>query len=239
VTPIERRVALVSGGNRGIGLAVVRGLTASGLTVVLGSRDIAAGEESKKQIDTGAGTVSVAELDVADHGSIAKCVASIRQNFGRLDVLVNNAGVTLGSSRFKASQPDFDLIRQILEINLFGAWQLTVSALDLMRASGPGRARIINVSSGMGQLTGMGGGSPGYRLSKTGLNALTRMLAAELGDDLSVNSVCPGWVKTDLGGPHAPRTPEQGADTVVWLATLSDAELPTGGFFRDRQSIPW
>jgi NAD(P)-dependent dehydrogenase (short-subunit alcohol dehydrogenase family) len=239
VPPVEGSVALVSGGNRGIGLAVVRGLAEASVSVVMGSRDVASGEKAKSEIGSVPGSVSVVQLDVTDHGSITKCVESIRQDFGRLDVLVNNAGVTLGGGRFRATQPDFDLIRQTLDINLFGAWQLTASALDLMRESGPTRGRIINVSSGMGQLSEMGGGSPGYRLSKTGLNALTRMLSAELGDDFSVNSVCPGWVKTDLGGPHAHRTVEQGADTVVWLATMPEAELPTGGFFRDRQPIPW
>jgi len=236
---VERRVALVSGGNRGIGLATVRGLAKSGVSVVMGSRDSTSGEKAKNEIDSTPGSINVVQLDVTDHGSITKCVERVQQDFGRLDVLVNNAGVTFGGGRFRATHPDFDLIRQTLEINLFGAWQLTASALELMQASGPGRRRIINLSSGMGQLSDMGGGSPGYRLSKTGLNALTRMLSSELGDDFSVNSVCPGWVKTDLGGPHAPRTVEQGADTVVWLATMPEAELPTGGFFRDRQPIPW
>jgi NAD(P)-dependent dehydrogenase (short-subunit alcohol dehydrogenase family) len=106
-----------------------------------------------------------------------------------------------------------------------------------MRRNGYGR--VVNISSGMGQLSDMGGHSPSYRVSKTGLNALTRMLTAELGEEnILVNSVCPGWVRTDMGGPNARRSVEQGAETPVWLATLPD-DGPRGGFFRDRKPIPW
>jgi NAD(P)-dependent dehydrogenase (short-subunit alcohol dehydrogenase family) len=178
----------------------------------------------------------VEQLDVTDADSVASALAAIEREFGRLDVLVNNAGVALDQGG-RASDPDMDAVRRTLEVNLFGAWRLTLAALPLMRRAGAGR--IINVSSGLGQLDAMGGGSPGYRLSKVSLNALTRMLSAELGEGFSVNSVCPGWVRTRMGGASAPRSPEEGADTVVWLATLPAAEAPRGGFFRDRRAIPW
>jgi NAD(P)-dependent dehydrogenase (short-subunit alcohol dehydrogenase family) len=191
------RVALVSGGNRGIGLAVVRGLAAAGVSVVLGSRDSAAGQAARATIAEGDALVHVSALDVRDPRSVASCVAAVERDLGRLDVLVNNAGVVLDSGA-RAVEPELDLAGDTLETNLFGAWRLASAAIPVMRANGGGR--IVNVSSGMGQLSEMGGGAPGYRVSKAALNALTRMLAAELGAGFSVNSVCPGWVRTDLGG---------------------------------------
>ena len=126
-------------------------------------------------------------------------------------------------------------MRRTFETNTLGPLMVSQALIPLMQGSG----RVVNVSSGMGQLAEMNGGYPGYRLSKAALNALTRILADELEDtSVKVNSVCPGWVKTDMGGPDAPRTPEQGVQTIVWLATLPD-DGPTGGFFRDKQPIPW
>jgi len=160
----------------------------------------------------------------------------VEEEFGRLDVLVNNAGIT-DPWRGTAEDPDFDAVKDVLETNLFGAWRLAKAVLPLMRRNGYGR--IVNLSSGMGQLSDMGGHSPGYRVSKTGLNALTRMLASELAaENILVNSVCPGWVRTDMGGSGARRSVEEGADTPVWLATLPNGG-PSGGFFRDRKPIPW
>jgi NAD(P)-dependent dehydrogenase (short-subunit alcohol dehydrogenase family) len=227
------QVALVSGGNRGIGREVARQLAGKGLAVVLGSRDLGKGEAVAKDIGDG---VVATQLDVADEESIRSAISFVEREFGRLDVLVNNAGIADGWGG-TAAEADFDRVKEVLETNLFGAWRLAKAALPLMRRNGYGR--IVNVSSGMGQLSGMGGRSPGYRVSKTGLNALTRMLTAELqGENILVNSVCPGWVRTDMGGKNARRSVEQGADTPVWLATLPD-DGPTGGFFRDREPIPW
>ena len=234
--PGDGQVALVSGGNRGIGLAVVRGLARAGMRVVMGARDLEAGERGLARLGRDSAAVHARELDVVDPASVAAGVAAIELQFGRLDVLINNAGTVLDAA-VPASAPDLGVVQQTLEVNLYGAWRLSAAALPLLHAGGDGR--IVNVSSGMGQLSDMGSGSPGYRVSKTALNALTRMLSAELGESVSVNSVCPGWVRTDLGGPGAPRTPEQGADTIVWLATLPRGELPTGRFFRDRREIPW
>jgi NAD(P)-dependent dehydrogenase (short-subunit alcohol dehydrogenase family) len=228
------RVALVSGGNRGLGLQVARRLTEDEYTVVVGSRDLAKGREAAETL----GELAYAcRLDVAEPESIESCLTEIEERYGRLDVLVNNAGIEGGGWRTNAADVDLDEVRDTLETNLFGAWRLTQAALPLMRRNRYGR--IVNLSSGMGQLSDMGGHAPAYRLSKTGLNALTRMLTAELeGENILVNSCCPGWVRTDMGGPNATRSVEEGGDTPHWLATLPD-DGPRGGFFRNREAIPW
>jgi NAD(P)-dependent dehydrogenase (short-subunit alcohol dehydrogenase family) len=228
------RVALISGGNRGIGREVARRLSDLAYRVVIGSRDLARGEEAARELGGG---VTALELDVTDEESIARCVSSIAEELRRLDVLVNNAGITGGGWSTNAVDADLDDVRRTLETNLFGAWRLTEEVLPLMRKHGYGR--IVNISSGMGQLSDMGGHAPAYRVSKTGLNVLTRMLTAELAaENILVNSVCPGWVRTDMGTQSARRSVEEGADTPVWLATLPD-DGPRGGFFRDREPIPW
>jgi len=228
------RAALVSGGNRGIGREVARQLAGLGYRVVIGSRDLAKGEDVARELGE---HVRAVQLDVTDENSIVRAVASVAADPGRLDVLVNNAGITGGGWSTNAVDANLDEVRKTLDTNLFGAWRLTEEALPLMRGNGYGR--IVNISSGMGQLSDMGGHSPGYRVSKTGLNVLTRMLTAELADEnILVNSVCPGWVRTDMGTQSARRSVEKGAETPVWLATLPD-DGPRGGFFRDREPIPW
>jgi NAD(P)-dependent dehydrogenase (short-subunit alcohol dehydrogenase family) len=228
------RVALVSGGNRGLGLEVARRLAEDGYRVVIGSRDPARGDGAAHDVGERA---TACQLDVTDPKSIEACISTIEERFGRLDVLVNNAGIEGGGLSTNATDVDLDDVRDTLETNLFGAWSLTQAALPLMRKNGYGR--IVNLSSGMGQLSDMGGHAPAYRISKTGLNALTRMLSAELaGENILVNSCCPGWVRTAMGGPGARRSVEEGSDTPFWLATLTD-EGPRGGFFRNREPIPW
>ena len=229
----DNRVALVSGGNRGIGLEICRQLAGKGYTVVLGSRDEEQGREAAGKLD---GDVHARQLDVTDGDSVNRLVESIGEEFGSLDVLVNNAGI-MNDDGQGGVDADLDRVRGALEANLFGAWRLCEAAVPLMRRGGYGR--IVNVSSGLGALEDMGGGQPGYRLSKAGLNVLTRILSSELrGAGILVNSVCPGWVQTDMGGTNASRTVEEGADTPVWAATLQD-NGPTGGFFRDRRPIAW
>jgi NAD(P)-dependent dehydrogenase (short-subunit alcohol dehydrogenase family) len=228
------RVALVSGGNRGLGREVARRLAKDGYAVVIGSRNHAKGQEAAAELGD---HVSACRLDVTDPRSIESCLRQIEERYGRLDVLVNNAGIEGGGWRTDATDVDLDEVRDTLETNLFGAWKLTQAALPLMRRNGYGR--VVNLSSGMGQLDEMGGHAPSYRISKVGLNALTRMLTAELdGENILVNSCCPGWVRTDMGGPNANRSVEEGGDTPYWLATLPD-DGPRGGFFRDRKPIPW
>jgi NAD(P)-dependent dehydrogenase (short-subunit alcohol dehydrogenase family) len=227
------RVALVSGGNRGIGLEVCRQLAEGGLTVVLGSRDEERGREAAEGLP---GEVAVRQLDVADAASVERLADSIESDFGRLDVLVNNAGISNDEGQ-SGAEADLDRVREALEANLFGAWRLCEVAIPHMRREGYGR--IVNVSTGLAALEDMGGGSPGYRISKTSLNALTRILASELrGTGILVNAVNPGWVQTDMGGSNANRTVEEGADGVVWAATLPN-NGPTGGFFRDRRHVAW
>lgn len=229
----DGRVALVSGGNRGIGLEVCRQLAEKGLTVIAGSRDEEKGEAAVEGLP---GELMVRQLDVADPKSVERLGASIGREFGRLDVLVNNAGLSNDDGQ-SGEGADLDRVKEALEANLFGAWRLCEVVIPFMRRGGYGR--IVNVSSGLGALEGMGGGSPGYRVSKAGLNALTRILASELGDaGILVNAISPGWVRTDMGGAGASRTVEEGADSIVWAATLPN-NGPTGGFFRDRRPVPW
>jgi NAD(P)-dependent dehydrogenase (short-subunit alcohol dehydrogenase family) len=229
-----QRVALVSGGNRGLGREVARRLAEDGYAVVIGSRDLEKGRAAAAELGD---DVSACRLDVTDPESIETCIREIEERDGRLDVLVNNAGIEGGGWRTNATDVDLDEVRDTLETNLFGAWKLTQAALPLMRRNGYGR--IVNLSSGMGQLDEMGGHAPAYRISKVGLNALTRMLTAELDrENILVNSCCPGWVRTDMGGPGANRSVEEGGDTPYWLATLPD-DGPRGGFFRSRKPIPW
>jgi len=229
-------VALVTGANRGIGREVARQLAERGYQVLLGARDAAKAETAAKQLaeETG-GSVRPLALDVADPQSIATAARSVHDDPGRLDVLVNNAGI--GSDFGVAGvAPDFDAIQRALDTNFYGAYRLTVALPDLLRASS--RPRIVNVSSGMGGVAEMGGWSPGYRVSKAALNAVTRILSTELaGEGFLVNSACPGFVNTDMGGPMGATKPvADGAAGIVWLATLPD-DGPSGGFFRDGQPV--
>src|SRR5918993_176442 len=227
------RVALVSGANRGIGREIVRQLAERGVTTILGSRDEEKGRVAAEGMD---GNMRVRQLDATDEKGIAQLAYDIEEEFGRLDVLVNNAGISIDRGQHGVDA-DLDVVRESLEMNPFGAWRLCEVFVPLMQRNRYGR--IVNVSSGMGALNDMGGGSPAFRVSKTSLNALTRILASELrGMGILVNSVCPGWVRTDMGGSGASRTVEEGADTPVWAATLPN-NGPTGGFFRDRQPIRW
>jgi NAD(P)-dependent dehydrogenase (short-subunit alcohol dehydrogenase family) len=227
------RVALVSGGNRGIGLEVGRQLSGRGITVVIGSRDEARGRAAAEALE---GNVVPHQLDVADAGSVDRMAAFLEDEFGRLDVLVNNAAISNDDGQ-RGVDADLDRVKESMEANLFGAWRLCEAAIPLMQRNGYGR--IVNVSTGLAALEDMGGGSPGYRVSKTALNALTRILASELrGSGILVNAVNPGWVQTDMGGSGATRSVEEGAEALVWAATLPNSG-PTGGFFRDRQPVPW
>jgi NAD(P)-dependent dehydrogenase (short-subunit alcohol dehydrogenase family) len=229
-------VALVTGANRGIGREIARQLAERGYEVLLSARDHEkASAAARELVQSAGGTVRAVTLDVADPASIAAAAGQVREDPGRLDVLVNNAGV---GSDFGVSgtAPDFDAIGRALETNFYGAYRLTIALLGLLRQSE--HPRIVNVSSGMGGVAEMGGWSPGYRVSKAALNAMTRILSTELkGEGFLVNSACPGFVNTDMGGPMGAKKPvEDGAAGVVWLATLPD-DGPTGGFFRDGQPV--
>ncbi len=172
-------------------------------------------------------------LDVTDEESVFAARERVQSEAGRLDALINNAGVY--GDPVGAADYDLERAREVLEVNTLGPWRLIEAFLPLLRESDA--PRIVNVSSGAGQLSDMNGGRAAYRVSKAGLNALTRTLASDQ-RWVKVNTMCPGWVRTDMGGSGAPRSVEDGADTAVWLATLPD-DGPTGGFFRDRKPIPW
>jgi NAD(P)-dependent dehydrogenase (short-subunit alcohol dehydrogenase family) len=222
----DRRVALVSGANRGIGAEVARELAADhGFLVYAGARQ-------PDEVEAGDG-IEPLRLDVTDQGAIDAARDRIQSEAGRLDALVNNAGVY--GDPIGAADYDLQRAHEVIEINTFGPWRLIEAFMPLLRASD--NPRIVNVSSGAGQLSDMNGGRAAYRLSKAALNALTRTLASEE-RWVKVNTMCPGWVRTDMGGSAAPRSVEEGADTAVWLATLPD-DGPSGGFFRDRRPIPW
>ena len=229
-------VALVTGANRGIGLEVVRQLARLGFTVILGARDGRRGEEAAEGLAREGLKVYAARLDVTDEQSVEDLRRWVEERFGRLDVLVNNAAILYDTWQ-RAEDADFDTVREAFETNTLGAWRVSKAFIPLLRAGG--RGRVVNVSSESGSLASMGGGTPAYSVSKAALNALTRMLADELRRDrVLVNSVCPGWVATEMGGPNAPRTPAEGASGIVWAATLPD-DGPTGGFFRDGRPLPW
>jgi NAD(P)-dependent dehydrogenase (short-subunit alcohol dehydrogenase family) len=222
----DRRVALVSGANRGIGAEIARELAADhGFLVYAGARD-------PDEVEAADG-IEPLRLDVTDQSTIDAARDRTQSEAGRLDALVNNAGVY--GDPIGAADYDLQRAHEVIEINTFGPWRLIEAFLPLLRASDA--PRIVNVSSGAGQLSDMNGGRAAYRVSKAALNALTRTLAS---DErwVKVNTMCPGWVRTDMGGSAAPRSVEEGADTAVWLATLPD-DGPSGGFFRDRRPIPW
>jgi NAD(P)-dependent dehydrogenase (short-subunit alcohol dehydrogenase family) len=222
----DRRVALVSGASRGIGAEIARQLASDhGFHVYAGARN-------PDDVERADGVEQI-RLDVTDQATIDAARETIESGPGVLDSLVNNAGVY----GHPVGVADYDLVRahEVVEVNTFGPWRLIEAFLPLLRQSDA--PRVVNVSSGAGQLAEMNGGRAAYRVSKAALNALTRTLAS---DErwLKANTMCPGWVRTDMGGSGAPRSVEEGADTAVWLATLPE-DGPTGGFFRDRKPIPW
>ena len=223
-------VSLVTGANRGIGQEVCRQLVAHGHTVILTARSAEDAAAAARPI--GADPL---QLDVTDADSVANARREVEARYGHLDVLVNNAAILYDTWQ-RAATADLAVVREAAETNLYGPWLMVEEFLPLLRRSA--HPRIVNVSSESGSLAGMGGGTPAYAASKAALNALTRMLAAELrGDGILVNAVCPGWVATDMGGPGGRRVAD-GAASVVWAAVLPDSG-PTGGFFRDGKPLPW
>ena len=232
-TPVYR-VALVSGANRGIGFEVARQLSERGMTVLLGARDFDKGLHAARKLAGAAGEVIAVQLDVTRQDEVDALARWIEVTYGRLDVLVNNAGGHYDHDA-EASTPDLASVRDALDTNLFGAWRVSSAMLPLMRKHGYGR--IVNISSGCATASG-GSKYVAYRTSKAALNAYTRTLAAELeGSGIVVNAVCPGWVATELGGPGG-RPVERGAAGIVWAASLP-VPAPTGRFFRDGEAIPW
>lgn len=233
---MEARIALVTGANRGIGFEVCRQLGRLGYQVVLTSRDPDKGRAAASVLLDESLSVDFLQLDVSLDESVASAQQVVKARYGRLDVLVNNAGISLKQDRSVSTLP-LEALRQTLETNTFGALRTCQAFLPLMKKHHYGR--IVNVSSTMGQHARMADMSAAYRLSKDALNALTQMLADSIhAGDILINSCCPGWVRTEMGGKSAPRSLEQGADTIVWLASLPKGG-PTGKFFRERREIDW
>ena len=234
---MDRRVAVVTGGNKGIGFEICRQLARKGLRVILTSRDAAKGEEAMQRLRKQGLDVAYHPLDVDSDESVRRLLERLEKDVGRADVLVNNAGILIDRRATSVLKEPLQTFRRTFETNFFGALRMCQALVPLMRRNRYGR--IVNLSSGLGQLDEMGDGTPAYRASKTALNALTRMVAsATQGQDILVNSMCPGWVRTDMGGPNAARSVDKAAETAVWLALLPH-DGPTGGFFRDKKPIPW
>jgi NAD(P)-dependent dehydrogenase (short-subunit alcohol dehydrogenase family) len=231
----NQSVIVVTGGNRGIGFEICRQLAARGANVVLTARKSDAGMLAVKQLAAINLSAQFHSLDVTDTESMAALRDYLDKNFGRLDVLVNNAGI-LPDQDASALEVKVEVVRATFETNALAPLRLSQILVPLLKRSADGR--IVNQSSGMGALSAMEGDHAAYRLSKAALNGVTAILAAELHGAVRVNSVCPGWVKTDLGGAGAQRDVAQGADTAVWLALDAPAEL-SGKFVRDRKVIPW
>src|SRR5437868_4173968 len=228
-------IALVTGGNRGIGFEVCRQLAERGFTVLLTARDAdKAGAAAAKIKATG--HVEPLALDVSDRRSIERAAAAVSKRHDHLDVLVNNAGINYDTWETAESADIDGTVMETIRTNLLGPWRVCQAFLPLLRKSTA--ARIVNVSSESGSLEHMGAGPPAYQVTKAALNALTRTLAGELrGTAILVNAVCPGWVATDMGGAGG-RPVSEGAAGIVWAATLPD-KGPTGGFFRDRNPLHW
>jgi len=238
------RIALVTGATKGIGFEIASQLAKRGITVLIGARDENKGVEAQDKIRASGGKAHYIKVDVADTETIQTAIAHIAEKFERLDILVNNAGI-LVDPQTNILDLELTTLKNTLITNAFGPLLMSQACVPLMKRNSYGR--IVNMASTLGSLTEMadpksdyaGVLSPAYRLSKTVLNGLTALLAKELhGTNILVNSACPGWVRTDMGGDQAPISPAQGAETPVWLATLPD-DGPTGHFFREKQPIAW
>ncbi|WP_350299208.1 SDR family oxidoreductase [Peribacillus frigoritolerans] len=232
----DKQVALVTGGNRGIGYELVKQLALKGFKVILASRDPMKGYEATQKLKELDLDVSCVEMDVTNQESIHQASVAINEKYGRLDVLINNGGVYLGENE-KLLNMEPSILEGTMATNFFGVYHVIHSFIPLMEKQGYGR--IINVSSEYGSMSEMSyQGVGAYKLSKLAINGLTRLVAAEIKDDIKINAVDPGWVSSDMGGPSAPRTPKQAAESILWLATIGP-EGPSGGFFRDGKQIPW
>jgi NAD(P)-dependent dehydrogenase (short-subunit alcohol dehydrogenase family) len=232
----SRKIAIVTGGNRGIGLEIARQLMKADVFVVVGCRSEPKCALTVDDLKKEGANIAGFQLDVNDTKSVRRFIEHVEKAHGSPGILVNNAGVYPEAPAAKVADTPTSMWRETFETNLFGAVRMCREVVPLMKKLRFGR--IVNISSGLGQMHQMGEGSPAYRVSKAALNALTRTLAAEVaGSGILVNSMSPGWVKTDMGGEEAPRTVGEGADTAVWLSLLP-SNGPTGQFFRDRKPIP-
>ncbi len=232
------KIALVTGANRGIGQQICADLAAQNIQVILASRDLKKGEAAAQMIRASQpqAQIVVQQLDVTSDESVNALHDFVLKTYGRLDILVNNGAILIDDD-VSIFNLDIPRLQATLEANLYGPLRLCQAFIPLMQTNGYGR--VVNVSSEMGQLSDMGVGTAAYRISKTALNSLTTIFAAEVGrGNIKINCCTPGWVRTDMGGPSAHKSVAEGADTPVWLATLPD-DAPTGQFFADRQTMAW
>lgn len=230
------QVAVVTGANRGLGLEIARQLAARSMHVVMTARSQELGDAAVASVRAAGGDASPFVMDVCDEAAGVRLVDHLRARFDRVDVLVNNAGVSLDRD-VAALDVAIDVVRESMEVNVYGPLRLCQSIIPWMRERNFGR--VVNLSSELGSLSQMDAQRLAYRMSKVALNAMTRVLSAELiGTDVLVNAMCPGWVRTEMGGGAAPRPVEEGADTAVWLATLPTTG-PRGGFFQNRKPHAW
>ncbi|GLR16238.1 SDR family oxidoreductase [Portibacter lacus] len=230
------QIALVTGANRGLGLGVVKKLLQLGYTVILTSRDQVKGQEAIEELDIDKNKLYFQQLDVSSSESINRCFDWVNTKFGKLDVLVNNAGINYDTWQ-NAMNADLQECHKTMMVNLFGPWEMAQKFYPLMEKNGFGR--IVNVSSGAGSLTNEEIGTPGYSISKAALNMLTIKLAGQAkGSGVLINAVSPGWVRTDMGGEDADRSIAEGAESIVWAVTIPD-DGPHGGFFKDGKRLNW
>jgi len=229
------KIALISGANRGIGLEIGKQLLEIGWNVVFTARNMHEGRPLVNNLRKKWKSAWYHQLDVTDEQSISDLADYVENTCGRLDVLINNAGIMIEENH-RAMDMELEDLHKTMATNFYGPLMLTRTMVPFLKDSKD--ARVINVSSRMGQLSGMGGGHAAYRISKTALNAMTVVMARELeGEGIRVNCICPGWVGTDMGGPNANKSLKEGADTAVWLATADKIE--NGKFYADRKVIPW
>ncbi len=242
---VSKKVALVTGANKGIGLQIARDLAAKGYTVLIGARDETRGNEAASTLRDEGLDARFVKLEVTDQATIDAAAAHVETEFGKLDALVNNAAIAIDSA--PASQTDIEVFRRTFETNVFGPFAVLKAFLPLVKKAEAGR--IVNMSSGLGSLAQTGDpnwafaaaatGYPAYNTSKTAINALTVQFANELRDTpVKINAADPGYVATDLNNNSGYRTVEQGATAAVRLATL-DADGPSGGYFDEDGPLPW
>ena len=227
------KTALITGGNRGIGLAVAEGLASAGLRVIIGSRTLKDGAAAAAALEAKGAQARALQLDVAKPASIDAALAALARDRLDIDVLVNNAGIYVTGGSFDVP---VSAVRESMEVHLFGPLALCRVLVPRMVERGYGR--VVNVSSGYGAFSRGMGPDTAYAISKAALNALTLKLSREVSGDVKINAGCPGWVRTRIGGKTATSSVDEGADTIIWLATLP-ADGPSGGFFRNRQAVPW
>lgn len=231
----QDRIAVVTGANRGLGFATASELGRRGYHVIVTARRAGNARDAAVALG-GEGTFYPAELDVSSDESVDALFDRLDREHGRIDVLVNNAGTMFEPRGASVADIPASLLARAFDNNTLSAYRMCQKAVPRMNRAGFGR--IVNVSSGMGGLTEMGAGHPAYRASKAALNVVTRVFAHEVEGDVKINSVCPGWVRTDMGGPNATRSIDEGIRGIVWAATLPP-DGPSGGFFRDAEAIAW